>query len=75
MDETNASTEVVYDAIWFGGGAAGRFGAAFMKGMGGRPLIVEKYGLGGECHVCRCAFENFVSDQASMAQMLKDFSG
>lgn len=75
MDVTNASTDVTYDAIWFGGGAAGRFGAAYMKALGGRPLIVEKHGLGGECHVCRCAFENFISDQASMAQMLKDFSG
>jgi len=66
---------VTYDAIWFGGGAAGRFGAAYLKGLGGRPLIVEKKGLGGECHQCRCAFENFVSDQASMAQMLRDFNG
>lgn len=75
MDVTNATTDVIYDAIWFGGGAAGRFGAAFMKGRGGRPLVVEKHGLGGQCHVCRCAFENYISDQASMAQMLKDFSG
>ncbi len=64
-----------YDAIWFGGGAAGRFGAAFMKALGGKPLIVEKKCLGGECHVCRCAFENFVSDQSSMAEMMKIFSG
>jgi dihydrolipoamide dehydrogenase len=64
-----------YDAIWFGGGAAGRFGAAYLQALGGRPLIVEKHGLGGECHECRCAFENFVSDQASMAQMLHDFNG
>ncbi len=75
LDVTNASTDVEYDAIWFGGGAAGRFGAAYLKALGGRPLIVEKEGLGGQCHVCRCAFENFMSDQASMAQMMKDFSG
>jgi dihydrolipoamide dehydrogenase len=66
---------VTYDAIWFGGGASGRFGAAYLKARGGRPLIVEKEGLGGECHQCRCAFENFVADQASMAQMLRDFNG
>jgi len=64
-----------YDAIWFGGGASGRFGSAFHKALGGRPLIVEKHGLGGECHVCRCAFENYVADQASMAEMLRLYSG
>ena len=37
-----------YDAIWFGGGAAGRFGAAFHKALGGKPLILEKVELGGQ---------------------------
>jgi dihydrolipoamide dehydrogenase len=46
-----------------------------MKALGGRPLIVEKKCLGGECHVCRCAFENFVADQASMAELLRLYSG
>lgn len=64
-----------YDAIWFGGGASGRFGAAFMKAMGGKPLIVEKKCLGGECHVCRCAFENFVADQSGMAELMRLYSG
>lgn len=64
-----------YDAIWFGGGAAGRFGAAYMKALGGKPLIVEKKCLGGECHICRCAFENFVSDQSAMAEMMRIYSG
>ncbi len=64
-----------YDAIWFGGGAAGRFGAAFMKALGGKALIVEKKCLGGECHVCRCAFENFVADQSSMAEIMRLYSG
>lgn len=64
-----------YDAIWFGGGASGRFGATFMKALGGNPLIIEKHGLGGECHINRCAFENYVSDQASMAELLKVYSG
>jgi len=39
LDVTNASTDVMYDAIWFGGGAAGRFGSAYMKGMGGVLLL------------------------------------
>ena len=38
----------LYDAIWFGGGAAGRFGAAFQKAMGGNPIIVEQLELGGQ---------------------------
>jgi len=67
--------EFEYDAIWLGTGAAGRFGAAYLKALGGRPLVVEKEGLGGECHVCRCAFENYVADQASMAELLKNYSG
>jgi dihydrolipoamide dehydrogenase len=69
----NSSQE--YDAIWFGGGAAGRFGAAFHRALGGKALIVEEHHLGGECHVCRCAFENFFSDQASMAELMRLYSG
>lgn len=64
-----------YDAIWFGGGAAGRFGAVYMKALGARPLLVEKHGLGGECHQCRCAFENFVADQSAMAELMRLYSG
>jgi len=64
-----------YDAIWFGGGAAGRFGAAFHKALGGEPLIVEEESLGGQCHRSRCAFENFIYDQASMADLMRLYSG
>ena len=65
----------IYDGIWLGGGAAGRFGAAFLKARSGRPLIVERKALGGQCHVSRCAFESYVADQASMAELLKLYSG
>ncbi len=37
-----------YDAIFLGGGSGGRFGAAYLKALGGRPLIIEKGHLGGE---------------------------
>lgn len=70
---TNLTQE--YDAIWLGGGAAGRFGAAFHKALGGKPLIIEKHALGGQCHVNRCAFENFIADQASMADLMRLYSG
>jgi pyruvate/2-oxoglutarate dehydrogenase complex dihydrolipoamide dehydrogenase (E3) component len=64
-----------YDAIWYGGGASGRFGAAFQKALGGNPLIIEAHSLGGECHRCRCAFENYIADQASMANLMRLYSG
>lgn len=65
----------MYDSIWFGGGASGRFGAAYTKALGGRSLIVEKHSLGGECHRCRCVFENCLNEQASMAVMMRLCSG
>jgi len=37
-----------YDSIWLGGGAAGRFGAAFHKALGGKPLLIEMCHLGGQ---------------------------
>jgi pyruvate/2-oxoglutarate dehydrogenase complex dihydrolipoamide dehydrogenase (E3) component len=37
-----------YDAIWLGGGSSGRFGAAFHKALGGKPLVIESCHLGGE---------------------------
>ncbi len=38
----------LYDSIWLGGGAAGRFGAAYHKALGAKPLIVEMCHLGGQ---------------------------
>ncbi len=37
-----------YDAIWLGGGSSGRFGAAYHKALGGKPLLIEECNLGGE---------------------------
>jgi len=34
--------EDVYDAIFVGGGAAGRFGSSYLKAMGGRPLVIDR---------------------------------
>ena len=61
--------------LFVGGGTSGRFGACFLQALGGHPIIFEKHSLGGECHRCRCAFENFIFDQSSMAAMLKLYSG
>ena len=39
-----------YDAIFVGGGASGRFGAAYLRARGGRQLIVDAWPfLGGSC--------------------------
>ena len=67
--------EKEYDAIWFGGGAAGRFGAAFHKAVGGKALIVEEHHLGGECHVCRSAIEKFYTHQPSKPELKRLSSG
>ncbi len=31
-----------FDAIFIGGGAAGRFGSAYLRALGGRQLIVDR---------------------------------
>jgi len=64
-----------FDAIWIGGGAAGRFGAVFHKQLGCKPLLVENISLGGECPRCRCAFDNFIFDVASTLELLRMYSG
>ena len=39
-----------YDAIFVGGGAAGRFGSAYLRAMGGRALVIDAWPfLGGSC--------------------------
>ena len=41
----NQDDDREYDAIFFGGGAGGRFGSAYMRAMGGRQLIVDRLSL------------------------------
>lgn len=54
-----------YDAIFIGGGAAGRFGAAFMKARGGRPLVIDKWPfLGGSCPHEACVPHHVFSEAA-----------
>jgi len=61
--------------LWVGGGAAGRFGAAFQKALGGEPIIFERSNLGGQCPRNRCACHNFFFEQAVMADLMRLFSG
>ena len=32
-----------FDAIFIGGGAAGRFGSAYLRAMGGRQLVIDRW--------------------------------
>lgn len=62
-----------FDAIFLGGGAAGRFGAAYLRAMGGRPLIIDRWPfLGGSCPHHACVP---LSDVAAQLLLERTFSG
>lgn len=82
----NASTEPIvnlrdggagtYDAIFIGGGAGGRFGASYLKAMGGRPLLLDKWPfLGGSCPHQACVPHHLFSDVAAQLDLAKWFGG
>jgi len=57
----------VYDAIFIGGGAAGRFGSAYLKALGGRPLIIDAWPfLGGSCPHQACVPHHLFSESAAI---------
>lgn len=65
-----------FDAIFVGGGAAGRFGSAYMRAMGGRPLIVERWPfLGGSCPHNACVPHHLFSECAAELMLARTFSG
>ncbi len=65
----------LYDAIFVGGGAGGRFGAAYMKAMGGRPLIVDAWPfLGGSCPHQACVPHHLFSEAAEELDRMRWFS-
>lgn len=54
-----------YDAIFIGGGAGGRFGSAYLKALGGRQLVVDKWPfLGGSCPHQACVPHHLFSEAA-----------
>jgi 2-oxopropyl-CoM reductase (carboxylating) len=66
----------VYDAIFVGGGAGGRFGSAYLKAMGGRPLIIDAWPfLGGTCPHQACVPHHLFSDVAAELDLWRWFSG
>jgi 2-oxopropyl-CoM reductase (carboxylating) len=72
--DTDADRE--FDAIFLGGGAAGRFGAAYLRAMGGRPLIIDRWPfLGGSCPHNACVPHHVFSDVAAQLLLERTFSG
>ncbi|MGH3825144.1 MAG: FAD-dependent oxidoreductase [Pseudonocardiaceae bacterium] len=67
--------DTVFDAIFVGGGAGGRFGAAYLKAMGGRPLIIDAWPfLGGSCPHQACVPHHLFSDAAAELDLMRWFS-
>ncbi len=65
-----------YDAIFVGGGAAGRFGSAYLRAMGGRQLVVDRWPfLGGSCPHNACVPHHVFSDCAAELMLARTFSG
>lgn len=65
-----------YDAVFIGGGAGGRFGAAYLRAMGGRPLLVDRWPfLGGSCPHQACVPHHLFSEVAAELDRWRWFSG
>src|SRR6516225_4572009 len=65
-----------FDAIFIGGGAAGRFGSAYLRAMGGRQLVIDRWPfLGGSCPHNACVPHHLFSDCAAELMLARTFSG
>ncbi len=65
-----------FDAIFIGGGAAGRFGAAYLRAMGGRQLVIDRWPfLGGSCPHNACVPHHLFSECAAELMLARTFSG
>ena len=72
----NENDDREYDAIFLGGGAGGRFGSAYLRAMGGRQLIIEKWPfLGGSCPHNACVPHHLFSECAAQLMLERTFSG
>ena len=61
--------------IFVGGGAGGRFGASYMRAMGGRPLIIDAWPfLGGSCPHQACVPHHLFSEAAEELDRMRWFS-
>lgn len=65
-----------FDAIFVGGGAGGRFGSAYLRALGGRQLIMDRWPfLGGSCPHNACVPHHVFSDCAAQLMLERTFSG
>ena len=65
-----------FDAIFIGGGAAGRFGSAYLRALGGRQLVIDRWPfLGGSCPHNACVPHHVFSDCAAELMLARTFSG
>jgi dihydrolipoamide dehydrogenase len=65
-----------YDAIFVGGGAAGRFGSAFLKARGGRQLTIDAWPfLGGSCPHQACVPHHLFSECARELDLARHMAG
>jgi 2-oxopropyl-CoM reductase (carboxylating) len=65
-----------FDAIFIGGGAAGRFGSAYLRAMGGRQLVIDRWPfLGGSCPHNACVPHHLFSQCAAELMLARTFSG
>lgn len=72
----NPSDNREFDAIFIGGGAAGRFGSAYLRAMGGRQLVIDRWPfLGGSCPHNACVPHHVFSECAAELMLARTFSG
>ncbi|HWC27979.1 MAG TPA: FAD-dependent oxidoreductase, partial [Solirubrobacteraceae bacterium] len=65
----------IYDAIFVGGGAAGRFGGSYLRALGGRALIIDRWPfLGGSCPHQACVPHHLFSEAAALLDRARWFS-
>ena len=65
-----------FDAIFVGGGSAGRFGAAVLRSLGGRPLVLERWPfLGGSCPHQACVPHHLFSEAARELDQARALQG
>ena len=72
----NPTVDREFDAIYLGGGADGRFGAAYCRALGGRVLIIDRWPfLGGSCPHQACVPHHLFSDCSAQLMLERTFSG
>jgi pyruvate/2-oxoglutarate dehydrogenase complex dihydrolipoamide dehydrogenase (E3) component len=65
-----------FDAIFLGGGSAGRFGAAVLRSLGGRALVLERWPfLGGSCPHQACVPHHLFSEAAKELDQAQALAG